>query len=164
MTRLTTRRRSRTSTEEDAKTAAARAPFISRKLDTFSVLSSEGLELIEHNADTILRETGMEFHGDPEILDVFRNAGCDVQDTRVRFEPGFCRSTIQATAPRQFNQHARNPANSVQLGGNATVLCPSWGPPFVHDLDRGRRYASHADFVELVKLHQSLPWLHHSGG
>ncbi len=106
----------------------------------------------------------MEFHGDPEILAIFRDAGCDVRDTRVRFEPGFCRSTIQATAPRQFTQHARNPANDVQLGGNATVLCPSWGPPFVHDLDRGRRYASHADFVELVKLHQTLPWLHHSGG
>ena len=66
-----------------------RAPFILRKLETFSVLSEEGLSLIERNADTILKETGMEFTGDPEILDVFRDAGCDVQGTRVRFEPGF---------------------------------------------------------------------------
>ena len=107
MTRLTNRRRSRTSTEEGAKPAAVRAPFISRKLETFSVLSGEGLELIERNADTILKETGMEFHGDPEILDIFRNAGCDVEGTRVRFEPGFCRRTIQATAPRQFTQLRR---------------------------------------------------------
>lgn len=164
MTRLTTRRRHRSASDEDTKAAAARAPFISRKLDTFGVLSLEGLELIERNADLILKETGMEFHGDPEILDIFRNAGCDVRDTRVRFEPGFCRRVIQATAPKQFIQHARNPANDVQLGGNASVLCPSWGPPFVHDLDRGRRYASHADFTELVKLHHTLPWLHHSGG
>ena len=163
MTRLTPKRRIRSSSAEEVK-SAARGPFISRKLETFNVLSGEGLELIERNADTILKETGMEFHGDPEILDIFREAGCDVQGTRVRFEPGFCRSTIQATAPRQFTQHARNEANSVQLGGNATVLCPSWGPPFVHDLDRGRRYASYADFTELVKLHHSLPWLHHSGG
>jgi trimethylamine--corrinoid protein Co-methyltransferase len=164
MTQTSPRRRSRPSAAAQGRSGAARAPYISRQLDTFSVLSTEGLELIERNADIILRETGMEFHGDPEILDIFREAGCDVKDTRVRFEPGFCRRTIQATAPRAFSQHARNPANTVKLGGNATVLCPSWGPPFVHDLDRGRRYASYADFVELVKLHQTIPSLHHSGG
>ncbi len=141
-----------------------RAPYIARKLDTFNVLAEAGLQQIEANADQILHETGMEFHGDPEILEIFANAGCDVVGTRVRFSPGFCRKVIQATAPRQFTQHARNPANSVQLGGDATVLCPSWGPPFVHDLDRGRRYATYADFQSLVKLHQTLPWLHHSGG
>ena len=155
-------RRRRTTSHTAPQTA--RAPFILRKLETFSVLSDEGLALIEHNADTILKDTGMEFVGDPEILDIFRDAGCDVKDTRVRFEPGFCRKTIQATAPRQFMQHARNPANTVQLGGKATVLCPSWGPPFVHDLDKGRRYATYDDFVTLVKLHQGIPWLHHSGG
>lgn len=144
--------------------SAPRAPYIQRKLGCFSVLSEEGLSLIEANADTILHDTGMEFQGDPEILAIFRAAGCDVQDTRVHFERGFCRKTIQATAPAQFTQHARNPANDVVLGGSNTVLCPSWGPPFVHDLDRGRRYASYADFNALVKLHQTIPWLHHSGG
>ena len=154
------RRRGRTA----ASTSETRAPFILRKLESFNVLGEEGLCLIEENADRILSETGMEFHADPEILRVFSEAGCDVQETRVRFAPGFCRRTIQATAPRQFMQHARNTANGVQIGGNATVLCPSWGPPFVHDLDRGRRYATYEDFKTLVKLHHSLPWLHHSGG
>ena len=141
-----------------------RSPFILRKLNTLDVLSEEGLEQIEANADQILAETGMEFHDDQEILDIFADAGCDVSGTRVRFKPGYCRKTIQDTAPRQFIQHARNSSNNVQLGGNASVLCPSWGPPFVHDLDRGRRYASYQDFTDLVKLHHSLPWLHHSGG
>ena len=45
----------------------------------------------------------------PEILDLFRAAGADVQGERVRFEAGMCRSIIQATAPRQYTQHARNP-------------------------------------------------------
>ncbi len=157
------RRRNR-SGSAGANPEVMRAPYISRQLEAYSVLSREGLELIEGNAETILMETGMEFQGDPEILDIFRAAGCDVQGTRVRFEPGFCRKTIAATAPREFTQHARNPENSVRLGGNATVLCPSWGPPFVHDLDRGRRYAAYTDFVDLVKLHHTIPWLHHSGG
>jgi trimethylamine--corrinoid protein Co-methyltransferase len=146
------------------KSEAPRKPYISRRLGTFSVLSEEGLETIERNADVILRDTGMEFTGDDEILAIFRQAGCDVQGSRVRFEPGFCRKTIQASAPASFMQHARNPANSVQLGGDATVLCPSWGPPFVHDLERGRRYASYDDFISLVRLHHTIPHLHHSGG
>ena len=161
-----TRRRSsrRKDRGNEPRRREARAPFIQRKLGTFNVLSDEGLSLIETNADRILAETGMEFRDDPEILHIFANAGCPVEGARVRFEPGYCRKTIQATAPSQFLQHARNPDNTVQIGGAATVLCPSWGPPFVHDLDRGRRYASYEDFVTLVKLHHSLPWLHHSGG
>ena len=149
---------------ERAAATAPRAPYIQRKLGSFNVLDEEGLSLVELNADKLLQEIGMEFKDDPEILDIFRAAGAAVRDTRVRFEPGMCRHIIQATAPRQFLQHARNPANSVMIGGDNTVLCPSWGPPFVHDLDRGRRYASFKDFQDLVKLHQSLPQLHHSGG
>lgn len=141
-----------------------RAPWIQRKVGTINVLSEEGLCLIEENADRILRDTGMEFQDDPEILKYFIDAGCDVNDTRVRFEPGFCRKTIQATAPSSFYQHARNPDNTVQIGSTATVLCPSWGPPFVHDLDQGRRYATYDDFQTLVRLHHTIPWLHHSGG
>ena len=159
------KRRNRRRSESTRSTETVqRAPFILRKLSTFNVLSEAGLEQIEANADRILAETGMEFQDDPEILQIFADAGCDVSGTRVRFAPGFCRKTITATAPSQFIQHARNPANNVQLGGDATVLCPSWGPPFVRDEDRGRRYASHEDFTNLVKLHHTLPWLHHSGG
>lgn len=161
MTRIRQRRRK---TTPAGSGPAPRAPFIMRKLGTFNVLGDEGLEQIEANADKILFQTGMEFRDDPEILDVFRQSGCSVEGTRVRFQPGFCRKIIQSTAPRRFLQHARNPDNTVQIGGDATVLCPSWGPPFVHDLDRGRRYARYDDFVDLVKLHQTLPWLHHSGG
>ena len=158
------RRQGRRERQHRSKAGSSKSPFIVRKLGCFNVLSEDGLEQIESNADQILAEVGMEFRDDPEILDVFKNAGCAVDGCRVRFDPGFCRKTIKATAPRQFTQFARNPANNVQLGGDATVLCPSWGPPFVHDLDRGRRYATQADFVDLVKLHHSLPWLHHSGG
>ena len=65
-----------------AKPAEVRAPFISRQLGTFNVLADEGLSLIEANADVILRDTGMDFTGDPEILTIFRAAGCDVQGER----------------------------------------------------------------------------------
>ena len=123
MTRLRSSRRRKEA--HSRQPTVDRAPFIQRKLSTFDVLSEAGLEQIEANADTILAETGMEFQDDPEILKIFADAGCDVDGTRVRFAPGYCRKTIAATAPAQFTQHARNPANGVRLGGDASVLCPS---------------------------------------
>ena len=43
----------------------ARATCIRRGLGPLEILDVEGLELIERNADEILREIGMEFRGDP---------------------------------------------------------------------------------------------------
>ena len=67
-------------------------------------------------------------------------------------------------APRQYTQHARNPARSVIIGGKHTVFAPAYGSPFVHDLDRGRRYGTIEDFRNFVQLAYSTPYLHHSGG
>jgi trimethylamine--corrinoid protein Co-methyltransferase len=145
-------------------THVAREPFLTRTLAPFEVLSEEGLALLEHNADTILEEVGLEFRGDPEAVRLLREAGADVDGERVRFPRGMCRRIVQATAPRQFTQYARNEANSVEIGGPHTVFAPNYGSPFVRDLDGGRRYGTLEDFRNLVKLAYLSPHLHHSGG
>ena len=142
----------------------AREPFLTRTLAPFEVLNDEGLSIIEENADTILQEVGLEFRGDPDALSLFRDAGADVQGERVRFPRGMCRSIVQATAPRQFTQYARNHDNDVEIGGRHTVLAPNYGSPFVRDLDSGRRYGTIEDFRNFVKLAYMSPHLHHSGG
>ena len=97
-------------------------------------------------------------------MKLFAEAGADVDGSRVRFPRGMCRQIVQATAPAVYTQHARNPANNVQIGGDATVFAPNYGSPFVHDLEGGRRYATLADFQNFVKLAYMSPHLHHSGG
>ena len=143
---------------------AEHVPFLTRKLAPFEVLDEEGLSLIEYNADTILQEVGLEFRGDADALRLFREAGADVQGERVRFPRGMCRQIVQATAPRQFTQYARNPERNVEIGGMHTVFAPNYGSPFVRDLDRGRRYGTIEDFRNFVKLTYLSPNLHHSGG
>jgi trimethylamine--corrinoid protein Co-methyltransferase len=157
-------RRKRRVRGEKRVSTTPRLPYIHRHITTYDILSEEGLCLIEQNADTILRDIGMEFHNDLEILDYFRDAGADVDGERVRFEPGMCRKIIQASAPAQYTQHARNAANNIEIGGANTVLSPVYGPPFVHDIERGRRYATLEDFKDLNKIHQMIPQLHHCGG
>jgi len=150
-----------------ASRADARAryiPYITRKVPYYEVLDEAGLELIEHNADTILEEIGIEFRDDPEALEILKQGGAEIDGRRARFPRGMCRSIIQASAPREFTQYARNPERSVKIGGNHTVLAPAYGPPFIHNLDEGRRYATIEDFRNFVKLAYQSTALHHSGG
>ncbi|MEI7742202.1 MAG: trimethylamine methyltransferase family protein [Chloroflexota bacterium] len=166
MTEETTHRRSGGRAARQAARAHAHAqtvPFLTRKLAPFEVLSEEGLATIEANADTLLAEVGLEFLDD-HALATFREAGADVTGTRVRFPRGMCRQIVQASAPRQFTQYARNPERNVQIGGDATVFAPAYGSPFVRDLDGGRRYGTIEDFRNFVKLAYSHPHMHHSGG
>ena len=150
-----------------AMRAASHGPaeaFLTRTMKPFEIVSDEGLELLEHNADTILEDVGVEIRDYPSAVERFRDAGADVSGTRVRFPRGMCRQIVQATAPAIYTQHARNPEHSVQIGGDATVFAPNYGSPFAHDLDNGRRYATIADFENFVKLAYMSPYLHHSGG
>jgi trimethylamine--corrinoid protein Co-methyltransferase len=140
------------------------AAFIDRKIPYFELLSEEALELIEHNAETVLEEIGIEFNEFPKALKLFKDAGADIDGERVRFPRGLCRSIVQASAPAEFTQHARNPKRNVIIGGDRTVLVPAYGSPFVRDLDNGRRYATLEDFQNFVKLAYMSPGLHHSGG
>ena len=154
----------------DAKRAARAArtgvsmPYITRKIGLYEVLDEEGLATIERNADTILAEIGIEFRDDPggdRVLEGGRRR--DRRRARAlsaRHVP----QLVEATAPRDFIQHARNPARSVLIGGKHTVFAPAYGSPFVRNLDEGRRYATIEDFRNFVKLAYMAPSLHHSGG
>jgi trimethylamine--corrinoid protein Co-methyltransferase len=142
---------------------ASVTPYIERKIPYYELLGDEALELIEHNADTVREEIGIEFSDYPDALKLLKNAGADIDGERVRFPRGMCRSIIQASAPSEYTQHARNPARNVIVGGKRTILVPAYGSPFVHDIDKGRRYATLEDFQNFVKLaymspvHESRP-------
>ena len=143
---------------------AEKVPFITRTMAPVEVLSEEGLALVEHNADTILEEVGIEFRDAPDARALLAGAGADVDGERVRFPRGLCRQLVQATAPSTFTQVARNRANDVVFGGPNTILAPAYGSPFVRDLEGGRRYGTIEDFRNFVKLTYLSPHLHHSGG
>lgn len=162
---VSTGRRGRTARRERRKSGSGLigAPYISRGIPNYEVLSDESAATIEANADRILAEIGLEFREDPEILNIWKIAGAEVDGERVRFPKGMLREILK-TAPSQFTQHARNPARNVEIGGNNLVFAPVYGPPFVTDLDQGRRYGTIEDFRNFVKLAYMSPWMHHSGG
>ena len=97
-----------------AEPAVESAPYITRKIPVFEVLDEAGLQLIENNADTILEEIGIEFRDMPEALDILKQGGAEIDGVTVRFPRGMCRSIIQASAPAEYTQHARNPARRAR--------------------------------------------------
>lgn len=139
------------------------ARYIERNIPDLEILHSEAIEIIEANAETVLAEIGVNFVDNPAALALWRAAGADVQGERVRLPRGLARA-LCASAPGRFTQAARNPERSVQIGGRTLVLAPVYGPPFVRDLEGGRRYATLEDFRNFVKLGYQAKWLHHSGG
>ncbi|MCE0504845.1 trimethylamine methyltransferase family protein [Roseivivax sp. GX 12232] len=148
---------------ERTATTIETARYIERNIPNFEVLNEEALAVIEENAETVLQEIGVNFVNNPAALERWRAAGADVTGERVRIPRGLARQ-LCATAPSQFTQHARNPEKNVEIGGRNLVLAPVYGPPFVHDLEGGRRYATIEDFRNFVKLGHMSKWLHHSGG
>ncbi len=139
------------------------AKYIERNIPNFEVLTEEALEIIETNAETVLAEIGVNFVNNPAALKRWQEAGAEIEGERVRIPRGLARR-LCSTAPAQYTQHARNPARNVVVGGRNLVLAPVYGPPFVHDAENGRRYATIEDFRNFVKLGYMSKWLHHSGG
>ena len=147
-----------------AASESPREPYIVRNIPPYSVLGDADLAILEHNAETILEEIGIDIKEDPESIALFVAAGAKADGVRVRFPRGMCREIIQMHAPGIFTQHARNPANNVVVGGNNTILVPAYGSPFVYSREGGRRYATIEDFRNFVKLAYMADSMHHSGG
>jgi trimethylamine--corrinoid protein Co-methyltransferase len=137
--------------------------FIERNIPNLEILSEEAIEIIEFNAETILEEIGVAFTDNPRAIEIWRNAGADIEGERVRIPRGLARKLCR-TAPKKIIQHARNSERNVEIGGNTLVMAPVYGPPFVRTASGGRRYATIEDFQKFVKLGYMSKWLHHSGG
>ena len=131
-------------------------------LKPYNLLSEEAVNTIHEQAMTILEEIGVDFLHE-RARDLFQKAGMKVEENRVRFERDFVLEQVART-PATFDLQARNKARSVVLGGDNVVTAPVYGPPFVTDLERGRRGATIEDFTNFDKLAQAVDQIHCAGG
>ncbi|MEL6271806.1 MAG: trimethylamine methyltransferase family protein, partial [Chloroflexota bacterium] len=122
-----------------------------------------GVQLIHQKSMEVLAEVGIAFMDDPEAVGILQEHGVDVRDETAYFDEATVMEYVNK-APSQFTQIARNPANNVIVGGNHMIFAPVYGPPFYWTAERGRREAKLADFVDMVKLAYSSPYMTHSGG
>ena len=69
-----------------------------------------------------------------------------------------------AKAPGPTSVRGRNPARRVAIGGGSMAITAVGGPPFVSDLERGRRAGTYDDMCAFIKLSHLLNVIHLEGG
>ena len=134
--------------------------FVNR-MPRYEILSPDAMTTLDKGWRRIVSEIGVEFMA-PRALDLFRAAGQRVEGNAVMFDPEFVLEQV-AKAPREFDVQARNPANSIHVGGDHMSFSGVYGPPFVREGDV-RRDATLDDFRRFTMLAQSFPELDSAGG
>jgi trimethylamine--corrinoid protein Co-methyltransferase len=134
--------------------------FLNR-MPRYEILSPDAVGVLDKGWRRIVSEIGVQF-AKPEAVELFRKAGQSVDGDVVKLDPEFVLEQV-AKAPREFDVQARNPANSVHIGGDQMVFSGVYGAPFVREGDV-RREAVMSDFRRLTMLAQSFPELDWAGG
>ena len=127
----------------------------------YEILSADAMAQIDAAWRRLMTEIGVEFMSD-RALELFRAAGQKVEENTVFLDPEFVLAQV-AKAPREFDIQARNPANTVHIGGDAMVFGAVYGPPFVRQ-GEVRRDASFDDYKNFLRLAQTSPVLDSAGG
>jgi len=127
----------------------------------YEVLSADAMTQLDAGWRRLVTEIGIEFMSD-RALELFRSAGQKVEDNQVFLDPEFVLAQV-AKAPKEFDVAARNPANSIHIGGDSMAFGAVYGPPFVRD-GEVRRDATMDDFRSFAKLAQSFDVLDSAGG
>jgi trimethylamine--corrinoid protein Co-methyltransferase len=148
------RRRAGRDSAGAAKAGIAQSPQQKARLPfaPLALLSADEIEAIHETSLEVLREIGMEVML-PEARDLLAKAGADVKGERVRYPRGLVEQCL-ATVPESFTFHARNPANSLQMGGGAVAFGTVASAPNCSDLDGGRRSGTHRDYANFLRLAQ----------
>src|SRR5262249_27431375 len=131
------------------------------RMPRYEILSPDAVAVLDAGWRRIVSEIGVQF-AKPEAVELFRKAGQTVDGDVVYLDPEFVLEQV-AKAPREFDIQARNPANSVHIGGDHMVFSAVYGSPFVREGDV-RRDATLNDFHQLCKLSQAFPQLDSAGG
>ena len=126
--------------------------MFSNRMPRYEILSQDAIAVLDKGWRRIVSEIGVQF-AKPEAVELFRRAGQETDGELVKFDPDWVLEQV-AKAPREFDVQARNPANSVHIGGDQMVFSAVYGCPFIRD-GLERRDAGLADFQNLVKLAQS---------
>ena len=134
--------------------------FVNR-MPRYEILSTDAIATLDGAWRRLMTEVGVEFMSD-EALALFAAAGQKVEGNTVFLDPEFVLAQV-ALAPKEFDVRARNPRNTVHIGGDHMAFGAVYGPPFVR-AGEVRRDGTMADFENFARLAQTFDVLDSAGG
>jgi trimethylamine--corrinoid protein Co-methyltransferase len=132
----------------------------SRNFKPLEILTEEQVESIHRGTLEVLWVTGVRVEHD-RALKLFEKNGCrvDYNEMRVRMPPGLVEECLRR-APSSWHAKAREPKNSLMLGGNNVYFGPVPGGHTV-DLETWEpRVATRKENYDGARVLEALPNLH----
>ncbi|MDO5408830.1 MAG: trimethylamine methyltransferase family protein [Lachnospiraceae bacterium] len=120
----------------------------------YQIISQDQIEMIHENSMKIMENIGVVIHYE-RAKEVLKAHGCTVEGDIVKFPRKLVEDAIKL-APSEFTIYARNPEKNVLMSTETTSYAGPNCPPFVTDLDRGRRTGSKEDFCNLITICDAL--------
>ena len=119
-------------------------------------LSTDQLDRLHAASLEVMERTGVRILED-SALDVFRKAGCQVDDCLVRFPPKLVERSL-AVCPNEITLHDRHGAAAIQLAGRSAYYGNGSDLLYVIDHRTGERREPHLkDVEEIITLVDALP-------
>ena len=146
--------------EASAADTSYKQPYAN--VPTYDILTEEQVLQVHDKTMQILEEGGIAFIYD-EAIDILRKHGAKIHnDYVVTFDRELVMEYL-SKVPSQYTWSARDPNKDVILGDKYACFAPVAGPPFVQDIEHGRRPSTHEDYLNFLKLSHMTPYLHTSG-
>ena len=127
----------------------------------YEILSEDAMATLDRGWKRLVSEIGIEF-ASPWATEMLAAAGQKVDGLNVKFDPEWVLEQV-AKAPSEYQVHARNPENTVTIGGQNMVFSGVYGPPFARRGDT-RAVGTMEDFRNFTKLCQVFPEMDSAGG
>jgi len=118
-------------------------------------LSPDDIDSIHSTSMKVLEDVGVSFPHEG-VLKLFADHGFRTEGEKVFLKEQQVMDAL-ASVPEQFTIHAPDADKSVTVGDGSPVFAPGYGAPFLVDYEAGKREPTMEDYLELVRLADSLP-------
>lgn len=120
----------------------------------YQVAEQSDLMQIHETSLKILEEVGVIMAYKP-ACELLLKHGAKVEGKKVFFPRKLVEDKLKLT-PSSFTLYSRNPNRNIAFNMEDTHYCGPGGSCFVADMDHGRRPSKKEDFINLIKLYQSM--------
>ncbi|MDR1020655.1 MAG: trimethylamine methyltransferase family protein [Synergistaceae bacterium] len=123
-------------------------------MQRYQLLTQNEIERIHENSLRIMENVGILLMHGP-ARDILAKAGARVDGEMVYFPKALVEKSLK-NVPPSFTFHALDPEKSVEITTETTAFVGPYGAPNVVDLDKGRRPSTLEDFINIVKICDTL--------
>ncbi len=149
--RANRKRRARAASGPDDSVSYPGVPF-------YEVLPESHVQKIQDATFKLMREIGVAFDPDPQVLDLFSDAGCEItSDNVVRFDRGLVEQCL-ATVSKSAKLWNRDASHYLEIKEGVTSFIAGMTCIKVFDIETGeKRDSTREDIATIARVVDALP-------